>query len=614
MAKLQNLRLKINDALAELPSLSVIFRAQRMWRNRKFVANVEHDMIIESVIQDGRMTSRYSFMVVMSCAIAVLGLLLSSPAVIIGAMLISPLMGPIMSLGFSLCILDFKQMKKALEAILIGLILSIAISYFVVTISPLTDPTPEIMARTRPNLFDLLVAIFSGLAGGYATIKQKGATIVGVAIATALMPPLAVVGYGVATGSWAIAEGSFYLFMTNLLAISLSVTALAKWYGFGHQNSAKQTLSQMAMIFGTFIVLSIPLGISLMNIAHQTYITKSTKAEISKYFEASNSRISNFSISFNKSGDVGVDSLVFTDAYFPEAEDDLKILLTKSVGAPVNLSLDQIVLAKEDQKKVELAQESVSDSALTNPMQAKLSLLSVQEEMSQAIKNSVFFPLKFVKIDADSDTVSIYPKVAKGFNLAVLHSVEDKLRSRFPDWSVFVVPPVQAIPFVYFEMGQDIPSAVESEKIKDIIWALRRWDITDVAVIGFASSAGEFERFNNTSLAFRRAKSVASALESEGIIVQTRSEYTSFDQKREERHYGINSLHRVEIRFVRNADLPDMEPQPAPPEANQSQSQLQNAPATQSPVVKPKSEVFGPFLPIATDVDAIEGASEAVSE
>ena len=101
---IQGLKGRVETYVSELPSWRVMFRAYRIGRHANFVSQVQHPDIVESVIQDGHMTSRYSFMVVMSCAIAILGLLLSSPAVIIGAMLISPLMGPIMSLGFSLSV------------------------------------------------------------------------------------------------------------------------------------------------------------------------------------------------------------------------------------------------------------------------------------------------------------------------------------------------------------------------------------------------------------------------------------------------------------------------------------------------------------------------------
>lgn len=167
------------------PEINARIRRIRQWWYNKYVLSIDHEAVIQHVREEGRLTSRFSFMVTMACAIAILGLLLSSPAVVIGAMLISPLMAPIMSLGFSICLLDIQQMKKAIESVSVGVLLALLVSWMIVTLSPITDATPEIMARTQPNLFDLLIAIFSGLAGGYAVIKRKGETIVGVAL-----PPL----------------------------------------------------------------------------------------------------------------------------------------------------------------------------------------------------------------------------------------------------------------------------------------------------------------------------------------------------------------------------------------------------------------------------------------
>ena len=130
-------------------------------------------------------------MTMMSAGIAVLGLLLSSPAVVIGAMLISPLMNPILGLGFSLALFDFAELRRSLSALAIGATAALLFTAFIVLVSPLKAPTAEILARTRPNLFDLLVALFAALAGTFAIIRGRGETIVGVAIATALMPPLA---------------------------------------------------------------------------------------------------------------------------------------------------------------------------------------------------------------------------------------------------------------------------------------------------------------------------------------------------------------------------------------------------------------------------------------
>src|SRR5690606_18944209 len=223
--------------------------------------------VLQHVDEGGALGPRYAFMTVMSCGIATLGLLQNSAAVIIGAMLISPLMGPIIELGMSLATFDFRSLRASLRTLAVGLTIALLTSMALVAMSPLQEATTEILARTEPTLFDLLVAVFSGLAGAYATVTRKGETIVGVAIATALMPPLAVVGYGLATGNGNVAGGAFFLFMTNLLAIALSVTIMARWYGFGREDSPKQTAWQATLIIGTFLLLSVPLGLALREIA-----------------------------------------------------------------------------------------------------------------------------------------------------------------------------------------------------------------------------------------------------------------------------------------------------------------------------------------------------------
>jgi uncharacterized hydrophobic protein (TIGR00271 family) len=170
------------------------------------VEGVDHQQIMANIAEESGWSPRYAFMVLMSAGIAVLGLLVSSPAVVIGAMLISPLMNPILGFGFSLATFDFGETRRSLTALAAGSILAVAFTWLVVAFSPLKEATAEILSRTRPNLFDLLVALFAALAGTYAIIKGRGGTIVGVAIATALMPPLAVVGYGLATWNMPVVE------------------------------------------------------------------------------------------------------------------------------------------------------------------------------------------------------------------------------------------------------------------------------------------------------------------------------------------------------------------------------------------------------------------------
>lgn len=132
---------------------------RRWWRD-EVVDTVDQQEVIARRREDCGLTARYLFMTAMSAGIAILGLLQSSPAVVIGAMLISPLMGPIIGLGFALAIGDYNWLRQAAFSLAWGTVMAVALCAVIVFFSPLKDITPEIAARTRPNLFDLLIALF----------------------------------------------------------------------------------------------------------------------------------------------------------------------------------------------------------------------------------------------------------------------------------------------------------------------------------------------------------------------------------------------------------------------------------------------------------------------
>jgi uncharacterized hydrophobic protein (TIGR00271 family) len=163
------------------------------------------------------------WILVFAILVASVGLNMNSTAVIIGAMLISPLMGPINGIGYSIATYDFPLFRQAVKnfsfAVLAGLIASTA--YF--AISPISTAHSELLARTSPTIYDVLIAFFGGLAGIVAmTSKKKGNVIPGVAIATALMPPLCTAGYGLATAQFSFFFGAFYLFTINTVFIALA--------------------------------------------------------------------------------------------------------------------------------------------------------------------------------------------------------------------------------------------------------------------------------------------------------------------------------------------------------------------------------------------------------
>jgi uncharacterized hydrophobic protein (TIGR00271 family) len=169
---------------------------------------------------------------ILACAIAIasVGLNVNSTAVIIGAMLISPLMGPIVGAGFALGTYDFLLLKKAVKNLFIATIVSLSVSAVYFYLSPFKDAQSELLARTSPNIYDVLIAFFGGVVGAITiTRKEKGNPLAGVAIATALMPPICTVGYGIAIGNLNYVAGAFYLYIINCFFICLSTFLIIKY-------------------------------------------------------------------------------------------------------------------------------------------------------------------------------------------------------------------------------------------------------------------------------------------------------------------------------------------------------------------------------------------------
>ena len=174
------------------------------------------------------------WILVFAIVVASIGLNVNSTAVIIGAMLISPLMSPIMGLGLGVGINDNDLIRKSLKNFLIMVIVSLIASSTYFLLTPLSDAQSELLARTKPTIFDVLIAFFGGLAGIIASSrKQEKVTVVaGVAIATALMPPLCTAGYGIGTGQFIYFFGAFYLFFINSFFIALATFIMVRYLKF----------------------------------------------------------------------------------------------------------------------------------------------------------------------------------------------------------------------------------------------------------------------------------------------------------------------------------------------------------------------------------------------
>ncbi|MDR1406027.1 MAG: DUF389 domain-containing protein [Prevotellaceae bacterium] len=193
--------------------------------------------------------------------IASVGLNVNSIPVIIGAMLISPLMGPIMGVGMSIAINDSKLLQGSLKNLLVMVAISLLASCTYFFISPLHLEAPtELLARTQPTIFDVFIALFGGLAGIVESArKEKGTVIAGVAIATALMPPLCTAGYGLANAQWGYFIGAFYLFFINSFLIALATFLMARYMKFPvvkFNDPVKQRhVNRIIIIFSTITLI-----------------------------------------------------------------------------------------------------------------------------------------------------------------------------------------------------------------------------------------------------------------------------------------------------------------------------------------------------------------------
>lgn len=443
----------------------VVNSLQHWWRNA-VVATVDQAEVIASRREEGHLSARYLFMLSMSAAIAILGLLLSSPAVVIGAMLLSPLMGPIIGLGFALATGDYRWMRQAGKSLAVGTALAVLGCAFIVWLSPLQTVTAEIAARTRPNLFDLGVAFFSALAGAYAMIRGQMGTVVGVAIATALMPPLAVMGFGLATWNSTVFWGSTFLYITNLLTIALTAWLMARLYGFRTTLTQKQTMLQSVAIVAVFVALAVPLIISLLQIANEARSTQRIRNEVRDVFD-SRAVISNIEINW-EAEPIQISATVFTPDVRPEAENMAAQAIEREVGRPVEITLIQSLVGQDKdaaqaaQLAAARAQKEAADRQMAESLAARLALLAGVDEGD-------------VTIDRERRRAMVTAQPIEGATLRAYRVLERRLSSSYPEWQIRLEPPARPLPAVPFEDGE--PTAEGSDAIALIVWAAQRVNV-----------------------------------------------------------------------------------------------------------------------------------------
>lgn len=243
---------------------------------------------IEIIKKDMVFRGYVVWVLICSIFIASIGLNVNSTAVVIGAMLISPLMGPILAIGLSVGTNDWEMLKRALKNFGVMVIVALITSTIYFLITPLREAQPELLARTKPNFLDALIAIFGGLAGIIGVSRRsRGNVIPGVAIATALMPPLCTAGYGLATGTWAYFFGAFYLFTLNSIFIAGATFVIVRYLKFplvSFVDAATESKVKRYMI-GFVIVVLLPSAYIFYGVVKETLFLGRAETFIAQNFE-----------------------------------------------------------------------------------------------------------------------------------------------------------------------------------------------------------------------------------------------------------------------------------------------------------------------------------------
>lgn len=246
--------------------------------------NASYDVIRERILSGGQVRGTNLCVLMLAIFIASIGLNMNSTAVIIGAMLISPLMGGIMATGYCIATNDMKNALQFLIRLLLQVVISLVTSFIYFTLSPISTAHSELLARTNPTIWDVLIAFFGGLAGIIGTTRQeKGNVLPGVAIATALMPPLCTAGYGLSIHSLDFFLGAMYLFFINSFFICLSTILILKimnvpeYKPLSHR-ARKRVHTQMILLACITIMPSLYLAYQMTN-------ESITESRVDKYIE-----------------------------------------------------------------------------------------------------------------------------------------------------------------------------------------------------------------------------------------------------------------------------------------------------------------------------------------
>ncbi|MFC5411957.1 DUF389 domain-containing protein [Larkinella bovis] len=321
--------------------------------------------------------------------IASIGLNINSPAVITGAFLISPLMGPIMGIGMGVGINDLAMIMRALKNLSIAVCISLLTSTLYFFISPLHLAQSELVARTSPTAWDALVAFLGGLAGIVAGSRKEKVTnvIPGVAIATALMPPLCTAGYGIATGNLYYFAGAFYLFLINGICISLATFLIVRFLGYHQKEYATPEIERRVRqtIWIAVLIVVIPSSYLGYQIVRKTIFEESAKRFIATECNFQYRQVVNYSARFNRRQSTLEISLVGE----PLPKDSIQVLHTKMPDYGLG---DAKLLVKQGSfKDAEVDLNAITSTVTEQVIQYSQATIARKDRIIDSLRQAVAF-------------------------------------------------------------------------------------------------------------------------------------------------------------------------------------------------------------------------------
>lgn len=345
---------------------------------------------------------------ILACAILVasIGLNVNSTAVIIGAMLISPLMGPIVGSGFALGIYDFALLRKSLRNLFTATLAGLVVSFIYFYISPFKEAQSEILMRTEPNIYDVLIAFFGGLVGVIAVTRlEKGNPIPGVAIATALMPPLCTAGYGLSIGNVKFFLGSIFLYSINCVFICIATFVIVKYLKYPSKeiDVVKRKKVKYSITFIVLLML-IPSAYFAFTLYEQQKFSQSVNDFIKEEFTFKGNTIIYKKTSYNS--DPKSIELAFVSNLQDSIIEEARSKLSKYDLADTKLIIMQDTNVNMNKLKNDILNEVKSSESRFSESEARIKLLENEIEKNQYDSEEILKEVKTLYPDINSVSIA----------------------------------------------------------------------------------------------------------------------------------------------------------------------------------------------------------------